>query len=385
MDYSFAITFNNFKLLAINSRTERGLVQTPNPQLGPALLHPQAMQRQVQQNMRNLPSSVQVVLVICPAPVFGHAIVEGLGQKGIAKVDNTLATLIPTNKGIIHRLSGTNPGAAPFVDGENLAVETDWNELDREGWSFNEECMESLLKELSVGKKVVLFSGDVHYGFSPYVSYQRRPSTATPTVYPEKAAFIQLVCSSMKNSLVNLTNRGAAIVASDLLETLYPFGNTYAGWSGRGYHYYRHLLVDAGPTEILQKPYTEFEGDFFFTSISTADDSLTTLIDAPDWSYTVKFARDERDTELRMAYPGADPNTAYTPPAGRLAKAQYTVVYNYRYNRQRLTVGHNQIGQVRLDLAQNKVYHNFWYTLPGQSPAFGPGPITQHIIPIPPI
>lgn len=384
LDYSFAITFNNFKLVAINSRTERGLVQTPAPQLGPALLHSRAMQRQVQQNMRNLPSTVQVVLVICPAPVFGHAIVEGMGQKAQAKVDNILSTPVPSNyKGIEHRLLGTNPGAAPFVDGEYKAVETDWNEWDREGWSFNEECMESLLKELSVGKKVVLFSGDVHYGFSPYVSYHRPPSTAT-VGYPEKAAFIQLVCSSMKNSTVSKTNAGAAVFSSDLLEVLYPSGNTYAGWSGRGYHYYRHLLVGTSLAELLQKPYTPFEGDFFFTSIG-ADDSLTMLVDAADWSYTVKFALDERDTELRMAYPGADPNTAYTPPTGRLAKARYALEYSVKYNTQRLAVGHTQIGQVRLDLAQNKVYHNFWYTLPGQSSVFGPGPITQHIIPIPPI
>jgi hypothetical protein len=82
-----------FALLAINSRTERGLVENPKPRLGPALLHPDALNRQVKNQVQNLPSSVEITLVICPAPVFGHGIVEGFLQtKILLDFDNRMAT-----------------------------------------------------------------------------------------------------------------------------------------------------------------------------------------------------------------------------------------------------------------------------------------------------
>lgn len=413
LDYSFAITFNNFLLLAINSRTERGLVRLPIPRLGPALLHPEALRRQVRDKVAHLPSQVQITLVICPAPVFGHGIVEGLGQKAVAAFDNILVTPLPypreekarLNKGagFINKILSPRTGLPLLTENDYvLPADTDSNEGgDREGWSFHPECMESLLKELSVCKKIVLFSGDVHYGFSPVVDYHRQPNADG---YPEKAAFMQLVCSSMKNATGFQTNAMAAGFASGLM-LFDPRGYTYGGWTKPGFHTYEHILTGTSMTDMLQKRVTPDNSNFFFTQLYTLGDLIDAVVDPPEWSYTIHFQSDGRDPVARLTYPGGDASGEFEtsipiendpdnpqpfeptiPAAPKSGKMMVNARYLTHYDWQRGSVGHNQIGQVFLDLDQDKrVYHYLWYKLPEQAEEVKAGPITQHILPIPPV
>ena len=92
-DYSFSIVFDKFVLLALNSRTERSFVthgkNEPRTHYGPELINTAAMGRQVTEHRKTLPITVEVAMVICPAPVFGHAFVEGLAQQGALNIQNS--------------------------------------------------------------------------------------------------------------------------------------------------------------------------------------------------------------------------------------------------------------------------------------------------------
>ena len=368
-DYSFSIVFDNFALLAINSRTERGLVTDESLRLGPALLHPTAMRRQVTQQVAQLPATVQLTLVICPAPVFGHAIVEGVAQRALAEIDRGLIAT--------HR-------PWPWDSTQPLA-DKDFNESnDREGWSFHPECMQSLLKELSPCKKVVLFSGDVHYGFSPYVAYHRRLDTNTPSIYPAQAAFIQLVGSSMKNA----TKFQTIILAGNL--TSRAIKNTiqyFAGWDKPGYHHYDYAPGDYG-SSVKIDPFYRPEHFHLAELQDSVNEIYDPVNDPPRWDYSITYARDDRSLLDRFTYRYGHKldNRYYVThyPPLRLAQLAWNAWLN-NYFVQNLAVGFNQITQFRVDLAQNKVYHNFWFQVPERVLESIPGPATQHQLTIAPV
>ncbi|MBD2770255.1 hypothetical protein IC235_20405 [Hymenobacter sp. BT664] len=376
--YDFRILFSNFALLAINSRTERGLPQYTVPRLGPALLHPEALRRQVKQQVNNLPSNILVTLVICPAPVIGHAIVEGFLQTKLQRgLDNYIAeratgsNLSPLPPGLMP------PTFQPFTvpnPYRRLPLPVDYlqpiaslsDEGDREGWSFHPECMQSLLKELSVCKKVILFSGDVHYGFSVAVNYERPANNSTPG-YPEHASFTQLVCSSMKNAALKTLAAGSAS------SVVMPLEAHYAGWNTPGLHYIDWHYSILGST--LDFPLLPRQGNFHFLELTYP--SLQ-IIDPPQWRYDIHFAKDNRSAADRFNYSSSGVSSGYNPPSNVLLKRLYDMQYERHLLMQNIAIGRTQIGQVRLNLNTNKVYHNFWFKIPTQQDAAPPGPITKH-------
>jgi len=68
--------------------------------------------------------------------------------------------------------------------------------------------------------------------------------------------------------------------------------------------------------------------------------------------------------------------------SNKAALIAYNANYIRKYGGQRLAIGHTQIGQVKMDLDQQFVYHNFWYKLPepSQEASASPSPITQHML-----
>jgi hypothetical protein len=392
IDYSFCIPFGKFALLAINSRTERGLPVYTVPRIGPALLHPAAMRRQVHDAIQSLPSTVKVLMVLCPAPVIGHSMVEGFLQTKLQRdLDNYMA----------ERMSGMQPPDIltpprplplmgwPFVVRPRLHRDTAYeadpiqpikgisDEGDREGWAFHPECMQSLLKELSVAQRVILFSGDVHYGFSVGVKYNRPISPDTPD-YPEHSAIVQLVCSSFKNA--DVMTKAAGTIASDFMKR----GADYAGWSHPGKHYrdWKYSKVDGLQLEI---PDSDRGGDFHFTELTWPS---MQILDTPQWQYHIKFSVDGRQLSKRYNYPGSTIFTEYGYSLDALPLDLYHYWKFWLLAEHYIAIGHTQVGQVKLQADVNdKVYnihHNYWFVLPGVSDTSAPGPITKHEIDIAP-
>ena len=118
------------------------------------------------------PDKTAPVLVVSPVPAIGLQTLEDVVQPIAIHVDN----IVDKNKfGFFNR--------------------------DFESWSFNVQHYERLLKRLSAYRRVLLLSGDVHYGISSTMDYWRnddKDKTATEE-FVKTARFVQLVSSGLKN------------------------------------------------------------------------------------------------------------------------------------------------------------------------------------------
>ncbi len=82
---------------------------------------------------------------------------------------------------------------------------------DNEAWSVNRKAREYCLAQLATLERVVILSGDVHYGFSATASYV--------SIHGHRARFVQLCASALKN-----TGKLQQILSSE------PFGHRPLGW-----------------------------------------------------------------------------------------------------------------------------------------------------------
>jgi hypothetical protein len=155
------------KTLFLDTRTRRSLKTLRSR---PGLLDKQAFEEQFK--FPTSPKTDEMLFVISACPAIGLSVFEELiypiatSVKGEFKDDQT---------------DGTHVG---FINGQ-LA-------FDNEAWYLNSEAFEEFLKRMGVFKKVVLFSGDIHYGFTTLLDYWKK-GEAQPSRY------IQLVSSPLKN------------------------------------------------------------------------------------------------------------------------------------------------------------------------------------------
>lgn len=150
------------KTYVLDTRTRR---EYATLNAAPGLLPDAAIREQLPDS---LPAEPPYCLVISPVPALGLSSFEELIQPAAAAVVGI------GDGGIVH-------GALEF---------------DLEAWGFNTAAYERLLDRLNNLKKVVLLSGDVHYGFSSVLDYWKGAS-ATPT-----ARMVQLTASALKNAWV---------------------------------------------------------------------------------------------------------------------------------------------------------------------------------------
>lgn len=153
------------KTFVLDTRTRRNFPSLNSP---PGLISKEALAHQTPETIPfgNAPFS----FVISPAPVFGLQSFEELIQPAAASVI-----------GISSR-TGPNPGV---LQGQV--------KFDFEAWGFNYEALENLIQRLAKLEKVIILSGDVHYGFSSVLDYWEASAT-TP-----KARMVQLTASALKN------------------------------------------------------------------------------------------------------------------------------------------------------------------------------------------
>lgn len=162
----------------------------------------------------------------------------------------------------------------------------------------------------------------------------------------------------------------------------------YAGWDRPGLHNFKLKTSNLGVQ--LEPPNTPYADNFHFVELEIIAPELQIVDpvnDAPQWTYNVRFAKDNRSVSERFAYKGSDLQPDYTPPGNTIGRYIYNMnlVARSRLFGQNIAVGYTQIGQVKFDLNQNRVYHNFWFKVPAQSYASKPGPITKHTLNISPV
>ncbi|MFZ2269280.1 MAG: hypothetical protein WAV95_17025 [Azonexus sp.] len=189
-DYGFRLTQAEWQALVLDTRTHRNLTRPGQTDLIDILDLP----RQIAARASALaqPSSAQpakVTVLVSPAPVFGHPMVEeAVGHAANREFNAALGTLDPS---LDNSLPITDQVANLALNKKDLRTET-----DNETWR-NEvapAAFESFLDELSRLGRVIILSGDVHYGFSASIGYWNM--RAASIAY---SAFVQLCSSALQN------------------------------------------------------------------------------------------------------------------------------------------------------------------------------------------
>ncbi len=177
-DYSFVInSYDKTAIILLDTRTKRAFpknirflnevvpMSSPKRRVSrldsPAGLINKSEITRIMKNI-NINSSQDIALIISPAPVIGHELLEPmLGD----------------------------------VFGYASSTPTITEDLDFEAWGYNRNSKEHLLNELKKFDQVIFLSGDVHYGFSIEGKYW---DDSDPN-NKKKYSFAQLTSTSMKN------------------------------------------------------------------------------------------------------------------------------------------------------------------------------------------
>ncbi len=162
--WNYQVKLGSVLALVLDTRTQR-FYQSLNT--APELISEESLSLQLPETLTDNPD---FVFVISPCPVLGFPNFEELVQPAAVAV-----------KSFSHD-DDENPG----IIGGKL-------EFDFEAWGFNAIGIERLLDRLNGYKKVILLSGDVHYGDTLVLDYWKGNADA-PT-----SRIVQLTASSFKN------------------------------------------------------------------------------------------------------------------------------------------------------------------------------------------
>ena len=162
--WHFTVETPSYRMLVLDARTRRSYDQ---PHAAPGLLSDEALAEQVG---APTPGDGRLTIVISPTPVLGVDIVEKI-----------------------------------------QLLSLDHYAFDRESWSLNRRTYQALLQRLARFGRVVILSGDVHYGFGSTMEYwEKAESGAARGV----ATIVNFTSSALKNA--------ASGVNKALLTIAYP-------------------------------------------------------------------------------------------------------------------------------------------------------------------
>ena len=184
-------------------------------------------------------------LIVSPAPIFGHWLVEEIVRPRVGAV------------------------ARYFVDYED--------------WSLNRGAFQEALRRLSAYSPAVVLAGDVHYSLSALMEYWDHRDNATT-----QGIVAQLCCSSAKNSdgMTNFVD-GRLLNPDDKAE--------YFAWKAAGDHIRVDDNGDISERHISAEPNVHKLGH---------GESLVDP-DSPEWRYRLRFGSDDRTTGRGIVPPTA--------------------------------------------------------------------------------
>lgn len=329
------------RVIALDTRTHRDYTSAGPGRAG--LLTDAEMDRQLSANRPT--DRAVVTFVIAPAPVTGHPLVEEALQPLLADMEGSRAA-------------------------------------DSEGWCVNRGNFEAFLHRLAAFGRVVLLSGDVHYGYTNHTAY----FGAAPQL---PARFVQLCASAAKNSdaltrtiqtigFLKITKRG-----------WFGFSTPITADGGANLRAGLQAGSEANPTDrslrdlyfrlIVEKrlgtPPVIPAGPWF-THAATAEVSGIVAFSRPDdWVYQITYLTDERTAEQRLTDLGFTAATNIASATRDLIRSLGLTV-----------VGEPNIGQIRLrgvpgDL---QVVHRLHWLVPGPDldPDTAVGAYTEHVAPL---
>jgi len=269
-------------------------------------------------------AGAEMVFIVSPAPVLGLAVMEELIQ----------------------------PLMNVIVD--NLFADT-------EAWALNFAVFESFLARIEKYKRVVILSGDVHFGFTIWLDYFRSAGVQNIPDIP-RARIVQLVASALKNETDKIGNQH--ILVSGRLQQLQSaayFPAERLGWMNK-------IVNVNGPLS----PRNEMRRHKNPVVLSPQGwNPGSTVTPKPDWSWRLNMVVDNRpDTAVVGARPEKIRIDTISPDIG-WNTAGYTKVVErhqdaFEKNISRRVVWASHIGrvQIRRNAGKLSVDHQFWYLLP---------------------
>ncbi len=168
-DFSYTLDGPTHRIVVLDTRTRR---EYRTPQSPPGLLSSASLDEQLPAGP--LPSGIEVLIVISPAPVLGPVLITDFAQPGlISEVDFFAGKRMLDKQRDEQAQTGIPGGRVPGSD-----------RWDLEQWHVNPEAFERLLDRLSTYPRVVILAGDVHYGAAFTLAYERRaPSRVSRIVH----------------------------------------------------------------------------------------------------------------------------------------------------------------------------------------------------------
>jgi hypothetical protein len=184
VEWFFSTGTDDYKAVVLDTRTHRDLSTTTLD--APNLVANLDEQLPARPNT----ATQKALIVVSPAPVFGPAVIEQIGQP-LAQLAQDAAANHTAGE-----IPGFSPGDADDPQrraGCGSRVERGAEKYDREGWSANEKGFETLVARLAEYQSVVLLSGDVHYACTLTLDYWSKGKEEKPS------RLIQCVSSPAKN------------------------------------------------------------------------------------------------------------------------------------------------------------------------------------------
>jgi hypothetical protein len=308
----------------------------------------------------------ELLIVVSSVPVVSPAALERLGQPLAANVQDFKVA-------ISHEKEYDDCNPSGLVLGSERR--------DIEQWSCNELALEKLLDRLSGYSRVVILSGDVHFGASVELDYYKKPprAPADPQPPPQPPMrLLQLTSSPGHNtfdrkiqSLVRTNALLQRVAGEPAVERI--------AWK------------EAAPITLPQGekvPLTRLVRMKRSPALLIADGwpPGTTVPDGkgPDWAWRFKLARDERPndalpTALRQPFlpASAEVNPSNVLPAYRALAARHAAAAMTRFDHLRTIVFSPHIGLVRIeqDAQGFSLVHTLFSPTAPDAVTFGPNSV----------
>ena len=316
--WHYAVPGTRHLLLALDNRTRRSFVSRVGPP-GNIALH--VIQEQIPPGP--LPAGIEVLVVIAPLPVLGPPAFDEIIAPLAYRVFDTVA-YFKHNRDVRSGMIGTHPDAI-------------------EAWAFDPPTLEALLQRLAVYRRVVLLSGDVHYGASEGMSYWTTNAT-------EPARFAQFTSSGLRNvmpSYIQIASQSLAIAQRIARANV---GAERFGWQSET-PAPLSFPANASPVPALRARLRQ-------VPVLVAPQALpegTSLVRAPDWEWRLKPIRDTRPEGERPAPARLAPLPAGLQPTTldgyrHLAARHGAAMTQFRHTRQVLFT--NNLALVRFATRQ---------------------------------
>ncbi len=181
--WHYTVNSGPSKAFVLDTRTRREYESLNSP---PGLLNEAALEEQIPGSIPG--GDAPFTFIISPAPVLGISSFEELIQPAAAAVTGISST------------TGRNPG---FLAG--------MLKRDYEAWGMSPKAFEALVERMSKLKRVIILSGDVHYGFSSMLDYWQG-SANTPA-----ARLVQFTSSALKNEEFGVIHLYRSAIAQKLI------------------------------------------------------------------------------------------------------------------------------------------------------------------------